>query len=61
MKFVPKDPGESRENSAGGGLGEFLRETALMLAANWLIGAAVGIAVSVLVALIVLGIWLLNA
>jgi len=51
MKYVPKDPGPEADNSSGGGLEGFLRETALMLAAHWVLGLTI-----VLLLLVVLGI-----
>lgn len=36
MKFVFKDPGETSENSSGGGTGGFLKEVVVMILAYWL-------------------------
>ena len=38
MKYVPKPPGPETDNSSGGGLDEFLKEAAVMLAAHWVLG-----------------------
>jgi hypothetical protein len=51
VKFVPRDPGESSENSSGGGLDGFLQEAALMLAAHWVLGLLIPLALGVLVGL----------
>lgn len=51
MKFVPKDPGPSSENSSGGGLENFLKEAALMLAAHWVLGLLIPLALALLVGL----------
>ena len=54
MKFVPKDPGPSAENSSGGGLEHFLKEAALMLAAHWVLGLLIPLTLALLAALVFL-------
>ena len=51
MKFVPRDPGESSENSSGGGFEGFLQEAALMLAAHWVLGLLIPLVLGALVGL----------
>ncbi len=54
MKFVPKKPSPEMDNSSGGGLEGFIREAALMLAANWVLAALIPLAIIAL--LVVIGI-----
>lgn len=59
MKFVPKDPGESSDNSSGGGLEGFLKEAALMFAAHWVLSLLIPLALLLLIGLATLAIsWL---
>ncbi len=54
MKFVPKDPGPSSENSSGGGLEGFFKEAALMLAAHWVLALLIPLALALLAGIVAL-------
>jgi len=48
VKFVPKDPGPAADNSSGGGIDGFIKEAAIMLAANWVLGMVISLVIALL-------------
>ncbi|MGD7654281.1 MAG: hypothetical protein ACQCXQ_13765 [Verrucomicrobiales bacterium] len=54
MKFVPKDKGDSAENSNGGGTKGFIEEALLMIVAN--LGIIQGMSILVILILMIAGI-----
>lgn len=53
MKFVPKDQGDSAENSSGGGTKGFIEEALLMIVAN--LGISQGIGILIMLVLLLIG------